>query len=308
MGGLTTCASSARAGRDFLESKGPEYELEWFPTYPDKILSSVQWMRMTDFQRGWYWQILLKMTRSKPIGYLRLDDGQLWTLAGAHSRQYWETHAALVLACFKVAEFDGHRWIYNQKLLDVLQEQQEKHDNAVQRGKRKKNSSSASSSSSSVSYSREFEEVWEKHIWAKVSKKTAGQAFEKAMTAALGAGWGGATRELAAKFLADALEEFKNSDAGKEHGLFDGYKPPYPASWLNGQRYLDDRKAWHRTTAEVTGKSAGATEAKASRSNILPDCPACSGTGWKPVAGNRVRRCDCAFEKQSRDAANQTTE
>jgi len=273
-----------------------EMELEWFPTYPDKILSSVRWMRMTDFQRGWYWQLLLKMTRSKPLGYLRFDDGQLWMLAGAHSRQYWETHAALVLACFKVAEFDGHPWIFNQKLLDVLHEQQDKHEKAVHRGqlggKRKNSSSSASSS-----YSSEFEDVWEKNVWERVSKKTAGAAFEKAVSsqqAALSQG-----REEAVAFLAVAMEEFKKSDAGKENGMFDGYQPPYPASWLNGQRYLDDRKAWYRTTAEDAGRSAAPSYGgvKPGWLDGPPDCPDCSGTGWKPV-GTKVTRCGCRLEKK----------
>jgi hypothetical protein len=227
-------------------------------------------MRMTDFQRGWYWQILLKMTRSKPIGYLRLDDGQLWTLAGAHSRQYWETHAALVLACFKVAEFDGHRWIYNQKLLDVLQEQQEKHDNAVQRGKRKKNVSSASSSSS---YSREFEEVWEKNTWKKVSKKTASAAFSKAVEVLMERPQPGAAvphdRGSATTFLAGAMQEFKDSDAGRDNGLWDGYQTPFPASWLNGQRYLDDRSTWHRTRVASAATVGAQREAVA---NPIVEC------------------------------------
>jgi len=252
---------------------------------------------------------LLKMTRSKPIGYLRFDDGQLWMLAGAHSRQYWETNAALVLACFKVAEFDGHQWIFNQKLLDVLKEQQAKHTKAMERGKRKNNLSSASSS-----YSSEFEEIWEECVWEKVSKKTAGAAFEKAVDGLLKQPPAEAAmpygREQAVQFLANAMTRFKESDAGKANGLFDDYQPPYPASWLNGQRYLDDRKKWYRadSTAEVAKEHRGETQQPARRSNFLPDCPACSGTGWKPVAGNRVRRCNCALEKQNCDAANQTAE
>ncbi len=324
-----------------MPDKGPQHELEWFPIYPDRFFSSVPWKSMKDFQRGWYWQLLLQMTRSKPIGYLRFDDGQLWTLAGAHSRQYWDIHAALVLACFKVVKLDGHEWIYNQKLLDVLTEQQEKHEKAVQRGKREKNTSRASISSS-TSYSEEFEKIWEECVWEKVSKKTAGAAFEKAVEVLMkqppgvpvpqGPGQVALEeivtkcgRNFAIHFLAKAIQQFKDSDAGKANGLFDGYQPPYPASWLNGQRYLDDRKKWYRTgagtgTANVQ-QSDFATEGRNKieltpgqieeyrRSRApLPDCPSCSGTGWKQVGGRSVTRCNCRLEKEKRDAANRGPE
>lgn len=232
-------------------------ELTWFPCYPDRILSSTHWMKMKDFQRGWYWHLLLLMTRSKPLGYLRFDDGRLWGLAGAHSKQHWDSHAGLVLACFQHCEIDGHEWIFNQKLLDVLTEQQCKHAKAVESGALGGKSKGASSrASSSSSYSKEFEKVWEENVWERVSKKTAGVAFEKATTVLMLAR-PGMDRSSAVTFLAGAMEEFKNSDAGYQNGMFDDYQPPYPASWLNGQRYLDDRKKWSKTIM-LSGATVGA--------------------------------------------------
>jgi len=270
-----------------LPDKGPEHELAWFPCYPEKILSSIHWINMKDFQRGWYWQLLLNMTRSKPIGYLRFDDGRLWTLAGAHSKQYWDSHAGLVLACFKVARLDGHEWIYNQKLLDVLTEQQAKYDNAVKRDvlgvKRKRASSKASLSSS---YSKEFEKVWEENTWEKVSKKTAAQAFEKAVDGLIKqppAGVPVPHREAAVQFLAQAMQEFRDSDAGHPNGLFDDYQPPYPASWLNGQRYLDDRSTWYRT------KPASSATVGTHR-NLVED----------PIAECLNEKCRKKYERDSR--------
>lgn len=229
--------------------KKPEKELSWFPCYPDRILSSTHWMKMQDFQRGWYWQILLLMTRSKPLGYLRLDDGQIGGLAGARTRQYWEANSGLVLACFQTCEFDGHKWIYNQKLLDVLTEQEVKHAKAVESGKLavkgKGALSRASISSSPSDCVHAFKRIWEEYSWSKVSRKTAEKAFQKAVAFLESEKKMSLDDSIA--FISGAMEEFGLSDAGKENGLFAEYQPPYPASWLNGQRYLDDRKAWYRT-------------------------------------------------------------
>ncbi len=275
-----------RHKENLMPDKTPERELSWFPCYPDRILSSTHWMKMKDFQRGWYWHLLLLMTRSKPLGYLRFDDGQLWGLAGAHSKQHWDSHAGLVLACFQRHEFDGHEWIYNQKLLDVLTEQQEKHAKAVERGKREKNTSRASISSSS-SYSREFEEIWEECVWEKVSKKTAGAAFEKAVQVLMKNPQPGAgvpqERSDAVQFLENAMAQFKESDAGKANGLFDDYQPPFPATWLNGQRYLDDRNKWYRSRP-ASGAMVGATRER------VPD----------PIAECMNEKCRRKFEWATR--------
>jgi hypothetical protein len=289
--------------KDAGSGKEIEKELLWFPVYPDRFLASVRWKKMTDFQRGWYWQLLLLMTRSKPLGYLAADDGQLGTLAGAHSKQYWDSHAGLVLACFKVREFDGRRWIYNETLLEVLTEQQRKHAKAVSRG-RLGGKTKNNSSSTSISYSSEFEEVWKTKTWKCVSKRTAGKAFEAALERLQQKPARGAranirsSRESAALYLGEAMQAFKESDAGKNNGLFDTYQPPYPASWLNSERYDDDRRTWRRNTGtpgtiDPPGEAPRVlTPEEHARRRAQENCPICSGTGWNIRAGKGYR-CEC---------------
>ncbi len=107
-------------------------KLNWFPVYVEKILSSASWLQMKDYQRGWYIQLLLLAAHSERPGYLPLD-GPLWRLAGAHSEQYFQRESAAVLACFKRRQMDGREWIYNERLLSVLEEQARKQQAAEKR-------------------------------------------------------------------------------------------------------------------------------------------------------------------------------
>lgn len=97
-------------------------KLIWMPLYIDDLLSSPAWNDMKDFQRAWYIQLLLRCTRSERLGYLRLDD-QLWKLAGAHRREMWDNHKSAVMACFKILHIDAQDWMYNDRLLAVMEEQ-----------------------------------------------------------------------------------------------------------------------------------------------------------------------------------------
>ena len=101
-------------------------KLEWLPLYIDRLLSSPAWQDMKDFQRAWYIQLLLRCTRSERLGYLKMDSS-LWTIAGAKRKDFWDSHKATVLACFKVCEMEGHQWIYNERLLSVMEEQSSKY-------------------------------------------------------------------------------------------------------------------------------------------------------------------------------------
>lgn len=89
---------------------------------------------MTDFQRGWYIQLLLRCTRSERLGYLKMDSN-LWTIAGAKRRDFFESHKSAVLACFKVREMEGHQWLYNDRLLSVMEDQSEKYFRRAGKGR-----------------------------------------------------------------------------------------------------------------------------------------------------------------------------
>jgi len=275
-------------------------ELDWFPCYPDRLLASGKWLTMKDFQRGWYWHLLVLMTRSKPLGYLPLD-GQLWMLAGAHTKQYWEHHSGLVLACFKVCEFDGQRWIYSEPLMKVLNEQTYKRDIRQKQG-RLGGLSKQTRSKSSLIYSLEFKRIWEESIWKCVGKSVAYKAFQKALIVIQEEKK--FNEDAALEFLAEAIEAFKISPAGRDHGLFDGYSAPHPASWLNAQRYFDDRRTWRPGAANVAGKTGvGASGAPAKASTIDPKCPTCQGLGFTLAAG-KASPCAC----RKRNAANGSAE
>lgn len=256
---------------------------------------------MKDFQRGWYWHLILLMTRSKPLGYLP-HDGQLWTLAGSHTKQYFERHAGLVLECFKVSEFDGRMWIYSEPLLKVLNEQQLKHDQRVEKGRLGGLSKQRGSKQSLNSYSLEFKEIWEKNTWNCVSKKTAYKAFNKALEDIEQEKK--ITRDQAIEFLADAMEEFKTSPAGKDNGLFETYQPPYPATWLNGQRYFDERKNWWGKSAGANGKqtAAGMGGPQPAKSLTEADCAKCEGTGWDRSSG-KAAECECRRRNKAHAAS-----
>ena len=277
-------------------------ELEWFKCYPDRLLSSVRWQNMKDFQRGWYWHLLLLMTRSKPLGYLPLD-GRLWALAGACSKQYWDNQSELVLSAFKVAEFDGQRWIYSEKMLDALNQRTWDHDNSVKNG-RLGGRIKRTRSIASLKYSLEFERTWEEKTWKCVGKSKAYKAYEKALVIIQEEK--NCARDEAIAQLADAMEEFKTSPAGRDGGLFDTYTAPHPASWLNAQRYFDDRRTWRvlRGTADLA-RNPAAENGRAGSTTSFADknCPKCRGEGWDCSSGKAVR-CECKAAKAM--AANGT--
>lgn len=101
-------------------------KLDWLPLYIDDLLSSPAWTDMKDYQRGWYLQLLLRCTRSERLGYLKVD-GNLWRIAGAHSQPMWEQHNGVVMACFKIRHDDGTQWLYNNRLLAVMEDQSQKY-------------------------------------------------------------------------------------------------------------------------------------------------------------------------------------
>jgi hypothetical protein len=105
----------------------PIERLSWIPLLVDVLEESGAWEEMQDYQFGWYMKLLVKLTRSARLGYLRLDREKLWQLAGARSKRFFEQENAVVMARFKVRDFDGQDWIYSARMLSVLEEQTEKY-------------------------------------------------------------------------------------------------------------------------------------------------------------------------------------
>lgn len=233
-------------------------KLEWIPLYIDRLLSSPKVQKMRDYQRAWYIWLLLHCTRSEKPGYLRLD-GRLWMLAGAHSRSFFESQKAAVMAAFKVAHIDGQDWIYNDRLLNVVMTQHDKLSKGLRR-KSDKNAVSLSSSIAEVSTELEvqkhkpsLENVYNAYP-RKVGKRAALKAISQAFTRLI------AGKEAPSEIfqtVADAevylvlrCNMFAQSPAGQA-----GKFTPHPATWFNASRYLDDESEWYKHGTEQVSKT-----------------------------------------------------
>ena len=63
--------------------------LEWFPFYVHRFIGDVRYRAMKDYQQAWYLNLIFASWVSERPGYLP-DDGQLWRLANARTRQFFE--------------------------------------------------------------------------------------------------------------------------------------------------------------------------------------------------------------------------
>jgi len=100
------------------------HSLDWFPFYVHRFISDVHYRSLKDYQQAWYWNLLFASWISERPGYLP-DDGQLWRLANARTRQYFDKEAEPVLSMFERegSTTDGGVWIYNRVLLKIYDEQ-----------------------------------------------------------------------------------------------------------------------------------------------------------------------------------------
>jgi len=134
--------------------------LEWFPFYVQRVIRNPKYRELSDYQQAWYLNLLFESWTSERPGYLP-DNGQLWRLANARTRQFFEKESAPVLRMFERegSAIDGEVWIYNRALLDIYDEQ-------VLKFHKKKQKSSKSTKDNGTSY-LPFEDI--------VSKKQNGR-------------------------------------------------------------------------------------------------------------------------------------
>lgn len=188
---------------------------------------------MKDYQQGWYFNLLIESVDSEMPGYLP-NDGQLWELANATSKKFFEKECSPVMACFKSRQIDGRVWIYNAKLLSVYEEQIHK---LAKNSTRKKIKipllSSLDEGFVLLIYQDYPRHEGKKNALDAIRKAISKYAFESSLECL-----------EATRYIHEAVLEFAKSPAGKTDGSFPGYRPPHPATWFNGERYLDDRKEW----------------------------------------------------------------
>lgn len=98
--------------------------LEWFPFYVHHFVGDVRYRAMKDYHQAWFLNLLLASWVSERPGYLP-DDGQLWRLANARTRQFFEKESEPVMRMFEREGMatDGGVWIYNRSMVDIYDEQ-----------------------------------------------------------------------------------------------------------------------------------------------------------------------------------------
>ena len=99
-------------------------QLDWFPFYVHRVVGDIRYRSLKDYQQAWFLNLLCASWVSERPGYLP-DDGQLWRLANARTRQFFDKERESVLCMFERegSATDGAVWIYNCTLLDIYDEQ-----------------------------------------------------------------------------------------------------------------------------------------------------------------------------------------
>jgi hypothetical protein len=120
--------------------------LEWFPFYVHRLVGEARYRALKDYQQAWYLNLLFASWVSERPGYLP-DDGQLWRLANARTRQFFEKECEPILCMFERegSMTDGAVWIYNRVLLQIYDEQ-------VLKFHKRKRKSSKSTDDNTTSY------------------------------------------------------------------------------------------------------------------------------------------------------------
>jgi hypothetical protein len=120
--------------------------LEWFPLYVHSLTNDARYRALKDYHQAWYLNLLFASWISERPGYLP-DDGQLWRLANARTRQFFEKECEPVLCMFERegSTTDGAVWIYNRAMVEIYEEQ-------VLKFHKKRRKSSKSTSDELTSY------------------------------------------------------------------------------------------------------------------------------------------------------------
>jgi hypothetical protein len=97
----------------------------FFPFYIDVFIRDARYRNLQDYQQAWYLNLLAEAWVSERPGYL-LDNEQLWRLANARTRQFFEKERKPVTAGMFESEgptTDGAVWIYSRALVEIYDEQ-----------------------------------------------------------------------------------------------------------------------------------------------------------------------------------------
>jgi uncharacterized protein YdaU (DUF1376 family) len=98
---------------------------DFFPFYIDRFVRDARYRDLQDYQQAWYLNLLAEAWVSERPGFL-LDNEQLWRLANARTRQYFEKERGPVTNGMFEREgptADGAVWIYSRTLREIYDEQ-----------------------------------------------------------------------------------------------------------------------------------------------------------------------------------------
>lgn len=102
-------------------------KLDWFPFHFQRFKGSEAW-KLPDYQWCWYMKLLIESADSQLPGYLPGSLDKLWRLAGAKSEHYFQKWGGpeLVSRLFCRTEIEGQTWIYNKRMLQVINDADKK--------------------------------------------------------------------------------------------------------------------------------------------------------------------------------------
>jgi hypothetical protein len=109
-------------------SSGP---LNWIPRSPHDRLRAPRHLK--DYQRSWFEELCwASLDQTEMQGYLPMT-ADLWRLAGAHCRDFWDKQKSAVLACFECATVVGQEVIFYPPLIEIINLQRKKIGNRKRR-------------------------------------------------------------------------------------------------------------------------------------------------------------------------------
>lgn len=95
--------------------------LIWIPRNPFDQLRAPRHLK--DFQRSWFDELNLEALANREMqGYLVVSV-DLWRIAGAHNREYFQKHSSAVLACFSRATMADREVIFFPPLIELIRTQ-----------------------------------------------------------------------------------------------------------------------------------------------------------------------------------------
>lgn len=186
--------------------------------------------KLTDFQLGWFYRIFRHLCFEKDLR-VRLD-ANLWMLAGARTKSFWETHGGLVVSCFKVKDENGEQWLCHSGLLSFIEGQKL----AMEAVENKAHGHVCLESNDTLGelFINSYK-YYPRHLQKRTAKKSFLSAVKRV------------SKEQKANLVDSAefiLQRVIQYAAACERARKEKKYIPYMSTWLNGDGFNDDPSEW----------------------------------------------------------------